>query len=437
MTFAQIEEDEALQDSIPDPKAGKIFEVNFFQALSERGIENYGKAIDILTNIEKEVKDEPVVYFQLGLNYFDLEQYDSALQNLKKAESFKPLDLDIKEAIFKVHEEQKSYTEAIDYAQNLAKDIPEYHEILANLYLINKRYQKAIESLDKADQAQGYAINKDKLRAVIYEASNTYDLAIKYYNKRQDLEPYNPMHAYRLVHFLMLNKDYEKALETSQSALQDHPRFTRYHVLQTKIYLDINQPDQALVDLKEVVTDQFLEEVYKIEAIDSFKTYVEGHPEAQDAFIQLLNLASEKAEDSASYLDLGLYYFETDKPKALTNFKKALEQNPQDYEILKRISVLQYQLGEYKEALQTTENALDIFPTQVVFMLVKGQVLIGQTQYNMAKSVLIEAQSYIFEENETMLSLYESLSQVYVGLGEPDKAQNFKTKANILKSKLN
>lgn len=434
---AQIEGNEIPQDSIPVPKTEDHFQADFFQALSQRGIENYSKAIEILSKIEKDTKDEPVVYFQLGLNYLDLEQYEKSLSNLEKARALRPDDYDITEAIFKVYEQQKNYIKAVEYAEALAKINPEYHEILANIYLITQNYNKALSALDQADKMQGYDALKDRLREVIYEASEAYNLAIAYYKKRRAFEPYNPIHSYRLIQFLMRNNAYEEALAESQKALESHPRFTRFYVLQTQVFLKLNQPQPSLSALKEVVTDRFLEETYKVEAIEYFKTYVETHPELQEDFIQLLNLASDQAEDSASDLDLGLYYFESDKPKALANFKKALEQNPQDFEILKRIAILEYQLGNFEEALETAENALDIYPTQVVFMLVKGQVLIAQTQYNAAKSVLIDAQTYIFEENQNMLMLYEGLSLVYKGLGDTEKAADYKNKADALKSKLN
>lgn len=436
--YAQIEEEGGIpKDSIPNPESAKTFEVKFFKALSERGIENFDKAIDILTELEKETKDEPVIYFQLGLNYFDIEQYDSALANFKKAEQLKPQDRDIKINLFEVYQQQKKYYKALEYASALAKEEPEYFEISSNIYFLINEYTNAISALNKSDQNLGYTAHKDKLRTLIYKADQNYNDAVAYFKKRISIEPYNPMHNLRLAEFLKLDRKYNDALKVLGEGLQNHPQFTRYCVLQTELYLINNEPQKSLSALKNVVTDRFLEEKYKVEAIDIFKNYVVNQPELQDDFIALLNLASQKAEDSASNLDLGLFYFDTDKPKALDNFRKALEQNPQDFEILKRIAVLEYQLEKYGQALNTVENALEFFPTQVVFMLVKANVYLAQAQYNQAKSVLEEAQAYVFEENETMLMLYESLSKAYQGLGKTEKAEKFKNKVNTLKSKLN
>ena len=436
LVFAQKETIEVEPDSLQIPKNDKKFQTLFFEALSDRGIENYDKAISTLLDLEQEFEDEPAVYFQLGLNYFEVENYDLALQYFKKTKKYKPNDYDLKVAIFKVYEQQKNYKKTIEVGQVLAKKEPKYHEILANIYLINNQYEKALESLNRADNKLGFNALRDKLRTVIYDAYQKPSLAIDYYTKRITEQPYNPLNAYWLTFYFIKNNQLDKALSVSNTALSKHPRFTRYYVLQTKIYLELEQPTEAISSLEAVVTDRFLEEKHKVEAINYFKAYVETHPEAQDDFVNLLNTASESAEESSSFLDLGLFYFETDKPNSLENFEKALKQNPQDFQILKYISVLQYQLSKYDEAINSTENALDIYPTQAIFMLVKGEALLKLAQYNEAKSVLLEALTYVFEENEMMLNFYQALGEVYTKLNETEKAQEYQNKANALQSKL-
>lgn len=435
--LAQIKQNIEEPDSIMSADTKNEFQPLFFKALSERGIENYDKAVSTLEELMKDDQDKPEVYFQLGLNYFDLEQYNLALERFEKARELKPDDFDIQEAIFKVYEQQKKYDKTIDIAKTLAPKKPEYFEILANIYLITKQYQKALSALDKADDKQGYDVHKDQLREIIFKSYARPEVAVNYYEKRIDLEPFNPMNAYRLVSFLIKDKALEKALKESKLALESHPRFSRFYVLQVDIYLKLNQVDQAFKALETVVTDRFLEEKYKVDAIDRMKNYIESHPEFQRDFVQVLNIASQTAEDASSYLDLGLYYFESDKPKALDNFKKALAQNPQDFQIWKNIAVLQYQLSQFEELVETTNQALEIYPTQAVFMLIKGQSLIQLAQYNEAKTVLLEALSYLFEENEMMLDVYESLNLVYKNLNEIETAKTYQNKADELKQKLN
>jgi len=437
ITHAQIETEDVPQDSLPDLSLQDNFQPRFFKALSERGIENYDRAIDILKIIEKDVKDEPVVYFQLGLNYLDLEQYGMALLNLEKARKLKSENYDITEAIFKVRRAQKQYQSALDEAFKLVGKDKGYFEVIALLYMELQNYEKALNFLNISDQALGFSPAKDNIRQQIYSQYNKPEEAVKYYKQRETIEFYNPYNLYRLAIYQSRNRQTKDALISLEQLKIKHPEFSRVYVLETNIQLKNGAPEQALEALRIVVSDRFLEEKYKVEAIDYFKAFVETNPEYRDDFIQILDLASEKAEESATNLDLGLFYFETDKPKSLENFRKALKQNPQDFEILKRICVLEYQLGKLDEALNTAEKALEIYPTQVLFMLVKANVFNVQGQYNLAKSVLEEAEVYVFEENELMLMLYESLSVTYEGLGNPEKVEKYRMKVNNLKSKLN
>ncbi|MGX1023124.1 tetratricopeptide repeat protein [Psychroflexus sp. MBR-150] len=433
---AQIEQEIEAQDSVIPVNNNKDFQPKFFKALSERGIENYKKAAEILETLKAEHSDKAVVFFQLGLNYFDLEQYNLALEHLHKADELKPNDFDIREALFRVYYQQKNYAKALELASDLALKKSEYYEILANLYLTTEQYKKALEALEKADQKQGFDAHKDQLREVIFEAFDKPKIAISYYQKRIELEPYNPLNAYRLTRFLMQENQYHEALKVLKNLIENHPRFTRAYVLKTQVYLKLDQVEQAFDALEAVVSDRFLEENYKVQAIEYIKSFVEKNPEYQDKFVQVLNVASETAENSASFLDLGLFYFENDKPRALENFKKALSQNPQDFQILRYVGVLELQLNRPQAAIETAEKALEIYPTQAVFMLIKGQALLELTQYNAAETVLLEAESYIFEENDMMLKLYETLQKVYVGLNNEAQSKIYQSKAEELKNKL-
>lgn len=433
---AQIENDVEVSDSVPGNIEQEKFEQLLFKAISQRGIENYEKAIQTLTELEKDTKDEPVIYFQLGLNYYDLEDFNLALINLERANELKPNDFDIEEAIFKVYYKQNKYQSAIDKALALVGNDKQYFEVVANLYLQLQNFEKALFYLDMSDQALGFSPNKDNMRQSIYKLSANNKKAITYYERREQEQPYNPYNMYRLAFYQLKDNQYDNALISLDRLKTEHPTFSRAYVLETDVYVQYDMPEKALVSLKTVVNDRLLEEKYKIEAIEIFKAYLNTHPEYQQQFIDVLNDATQTAEENASYLDLAEFYFETDKPRSLENYYKALEQNPQNYKILSAISVLNFQLENYDKALAITDQALEVFPSQVIFMLYKGKSLLGLEQYEQATSVLSDALDYMFEENAMMLELYQSLSAAYQSLGDNAKAVDYKNKADKLKSQL-
>ena len=60
------------------------FRESFFEALKQRAITNYDKAINALeTSIS--INPEPIVlYYELGRNYLELKVYEQAAENFKK-----------------------------------------------------------------------------------------------------------------------------------------------------------------------------------------------------------------------------------------------------------------------------------------------------------------------------------------------------------------
>src|SRR5210317_30428 len=64
------------------------FQEHFFEALKQKGIENYELAIKALKKAERATKDDPeniaAVHFEMGKNYVKLKEYDLAEANYNK-----------------------------------------------------------------------------------------------------------------------------------------------------------------------------------------------------------------------------------------------------------------------------------------------------------------------------------------------------------------
>ena len=97
------------------------FQEYFFQALSQRGIENYEKAISALKKCAEIQPDNVAVFYELGKNYKALEEFDLAEKNLNKALSEKKGNIDILTELYDVYYLTQNYTKAIEVATKLSK----------------------------------------------------------------------------------------------------------------------------------------------------------------------------------------------------------------------------------------------------------------------------------------------------------------------------
>ena len=77
-------------DVAANANSADAFQEHFFEALKQKAIENYEKAIIELKACEKLQPNNAVVFFELGKNYKLLKNYELAISNLQKANSLEP-----------------------------------------------------------------------------------------------------------------------------------------------------------------------------------------------------------------------------------------------------------------------------------------------------------------------------------------------------------
>ena len=66
------------------------FENNSYEALKQKAIENYDKAIILLEKCLQKEPNNPEVHYQLGVNYLNLKNYVEAENAFQKAVDLEP-----------------------------------------------------------------------------------------------------------------------------------------------------------------------------------------------------------------------------------------------------------------------------------------------------------------------------------------------------------
>jgi tetratricopeptide (TPR) repeat protein len=201
-------------------------------------------------------------------------------------------------------------------------------------------------------------------------------------------------------------------------------------------YLELNQPEKAFEYSKSVFANNAINEDAKAQLVKSLKAFVEDNPTFQNTFIQLLNIAIDEGESSASNEEKGDFYLKRNSAKALEFYQKALEDQPNNFELYQKVIVLQIDQDLFEDALATSKLALEVFPSQAVFYFYKGKSLYRLTQYDEAISVLKEALAYVFETSQLEVDSLKLLSEAYTKQGKVEKANTYQEQAKKAKKKL-
>ena len=158
----------------PDDDLGNVedkYQEYFFEALKQKGIENYDRAITALLECIELDNSEPAVYFELGKNYVKLKNFGAAEDALKKAISKDPDNEWYLDELYGVYYQMNDFDKALKTVKQLVKYHPDYKEDLASLYFRNGKYKLALRVLDEMDAEFGVSKSRDILRNRIYNAN--------------------------------------------------------------------------------------------------------------------------------------------------------------------------------------------------------------------------------------------------------------------------
>jgi len=119
------------------------FEKFFFQALSEKAINNFDKAISALENCQNIRPDDIAVNFELSKNYYAQENYLEAIAFAEKALEMQPNNIFILEHIKNVYVTEKNFKKALTIQEQIVALKPLQQEDLIILYIRNNQIEEA------------------------------------------------------------------------------------------------------------------------------------------------------------------------------------------------------------------------------------------------------------------------------------------------------
>lgn len=153
------------------------FQENFFEALKQKGIENYDKAINALLKCKQLDASNPVVDHELAKVYYASKQYPLAEEYALTAVTSEPENLWYADTLIAILQKQGKTVEAL--TTELPFDRPEFSENLASIYLRKGYYETALTIIKKANQNSITKAMTSKINDSIQkrEALNTAALA--------------------------------------------------------------------------------------------------------------------------------------------------------------------------------------------------------------------------------------------------------------------
>lgn len=412
------------------------FQEHFFEALKQKAITNYDKAIEAL---EKCIEIDPkpdFLYLELGKNYLELKLFQRAEDNFKRVLEVKPDNKFVLELLFEVYFQERKYKESIGIVEKLIAFNSMFKEQLANLYFLEKRYDEAIKMLDELDDEYGVDAYRGRLRKRISSKITNPDSQIGRLEQKIKERPKVEQNYLNLIYLYSKSNQKEKALETAELLLEKKPKSEFVHLALYKFYLEGNTTEKAINSMKIALKSDKIDIESKYKVIHDFLLFLDKNPQYESELNNIISLLSNGQNNVKVFTELGHYYYKKDnKEQALNFYERSIKSNANDFVLLKRILLLQLDLKRYEKAEVGSELALEMYPAQPIFYLVNGASLIYLEKAKEAIEILMTGIDYVIEDQKMESDFYQQISDAYQKLGDTTKALEYQQKVNQLQKK--
>ena len=430
--YAQVDFNVKPNDDLGDNE--DEFQELFYEALKQKGIENYDRSIEALLKCLDINKDVPVLYFELGKNYNKLKNFGAAEDALKKAANKDPDNEWFLDELYGFYVSQNEHDKAIKTIKQLVKYHPDYKEDLASLYVRVEKYDEALEILDELDNEFGVSVSRDILRNRIYKVTGRKKDQIKNLEERVENNPDKESNYLALIFRYSENNEKEKAFETAKELLKINPNSQLVHLALYKFYLDDNDAEKAIESMKIVVKSTEIKPEAKLKVLTDFVQFVSEDPQYETDLVEATAMVSD-TNNSKTLIELGQYHLaKNNKTKALEYFETALQLEPNNFNVLRNVMLLYLDLQKYDEAEKMSSEAVENYPAQPLFYLINGVALNALNQPNKAIESLETGLDYIIDDTKMEADFYNQLSKAYTQLNNTVKAKAFTDKAKQIEN---
>ncbi len=407
-------------------------ENNFYEAMKQRGIENYDKAI---VAIQKCIEKEPTnaaFQYELGKNYLSLKNYVDAESAFKKA-----VELDNKQrwywnGLYDVYYQTKDFQKSIPIVEKLIEFDANMKEDLVSLYMNTNQHAKAFELLNNMESSSKLTRTMEFYKLRLLETNK---LAKPQKEQLEDAIKKNPKveqnYIDLIVFYTNLNQE-EKAFEVAKQLEREIPSSDWAHVSLVKFHLNNNDGENASKSIFKVLENDRMHLKIKHRVFNEFlifavknSTYLKEIDKAIPYFDndKEINVAKEVAK---------FFWKKNDLEKTAYYLEKALKKNSDDIDAMELYLEVLIQKQDFQLVTKKSEEYLESFPTQSGFYFYAGLGYNQLKEYKKAKNNLENGLDFVVENPSLEANFYKQLIISCENLNDNAKKQVYTNKLKQL-----
>jgi tetratricopeptide (TPR) repeat protein len=412
------------------------FQDSFYEALLQKGIENYDKALIALEKCLKVQPEDATIYFELGKNYLALKNYENAYNSFEHAAQIDPKNKWFWEGMYDVSYQTKNYNQAINVVQKLIPLDETYTDDLISLYMATNQFDKALPLINERNDKFGKTEERERYKMQILSEGKYHNEEIANLITQIDKNPKEESNYIALIFLYSQSNELEKVLEISKKLEAAIPTSEWAQVSLFKSYLDKNEAPKAINAMNIVLASNKIDSKIKHRILNEFLIFVTTNPQYTPDLEKAIAYFDKDKEVNVAK-EIGKFYHSKKQwEKAITYYEQSLKNSlTQDIETNLLLLQAYTEIKQFQKVAQKASEMTELFPTQPEFYYYSGFAYNQLQQFKKAKDLLEMGLDYLVDDLNLAINFNIQLGEAYNGLGDFKKKELYFSKANQLLKK--
>lgn len=408
------------------------FENNFYEALKQKAIENYDKAIVALEKCLQKEPNNPEVHYQLGVNYLNQKNYVEAENAFQKAVDLEPKQRWYWNGLYDVYYQTKNFNKSIPIVEKLATFDANMKEDLVSLYMTTQQFDKAKMVIEDIES-----------KGTLTKAMETYQMQIQ--SMQKDVKPkvgdleqaikINPkaeQHYIELIYQYSANNQEGKAFETALILEKEIPNSDMVHVSLVKFYINDNNISKATESYKRVVKSTKIDFKIKHRVLNEYLIFATKNPQLLTEIDNTLTYFDNNVGMDVNK-ELGKFFYNKNNFELAQKYmEKATSNDMETIDLLLNIYDFNQQ---YEKMVKKSEEYIDLFPTKANLYYYAGKGNNNLKNFRKAKDFLEMGIDYVIDNPNLEIGFCKQFIICAEGLSDTKTKQTYQKRLDALSKK--
>ncbi len=403
------------------------FDYAFIEATKAILLGNTEKGVSLYISCLQIDPTSAAACYELSNVYFRQEDYNSALELIRKAVKQENSNLWYKIQLANVYQRKGMIDHACKVYEELTLEHPERDEFFifqAALYTSVEKFKEAIGVYNKLEKKTGISENISLEKQRLYMQLGDKKSAYAEIHKLIEKFPHRTDFYSLLAELYLSDNEYNKALKQYQKILKIEPSNALVHFYLSDFYRKQGEAQKANQALLKAFSQHEVEPDVKTRYLIALLMN-ENQEEMPDEFLQsllntLLGVHPNNVQIHTLYADFLM------KKKAYKaakyHLEKVLEEEKSNYVIWESLLLIYNELSDFDKLQKASTEALKYFPNQSFLYLLKGAAEAQKGDYNTAIHSFQQGIVYAGDQLSLKLQLNANMGDAYYKLGDAEKA---------------